>query len=359
MVTRPAFPRSLAEFRAWFPDEAACDRYLARSRWPDGFLCRSCGSTVGYEFRRRVKSRSRALVPPPDHFREVWECASCHRQTSLTAGTVLDATKMPLTTWFWAAFLVATDKRGLSALLLDRQLGLGDHKSAWFLLHKLRRAMVNANRTTLSGIVEIDGTFVGGYQPGLKGGRQRRGRKAAMVLVGVEVRPYVVLNKETGQALTRERAGRARMAVARAENAEAIGAFLEANVESGSTLRSDGLADYVTATRELGFAHDRRVQGNIRQTGQVVRHAHQAIANLKSWLIGTHHGVGRPHLQAYLDEFVFRFNRRGNPEAAFQTLLGLGSDHAPVRWATITGAQDLPYYREGDEVPEATTDATA
>lgn len=95
---------------------------------------------------------------------------------------------MPLTTWFYAAFLVATDKRGMSAILLDRQLALGNHKTAWFPLHKLRRAMVNPNRTKLSGIVEMDGTYVGGYQPGLKGGRQRKGRKAAMVLAAVEVR---------------------------------------------------------------------------------------------------------------------------------------------------------------------------
>lgn len=145
------------------------------------------------------------------------------------------------------------------------------------------------------------------------------------------------------------------MAVVRSETAEAIGAFIGANIEPGSTIRSDGLWDYVTATRELGFAHDRRVQGNVRQTGQVVLHAHQAIANLKSWLIGTHHGVGRPHLQAYLGEFVFRFNRRGNPEAAFQTLLGLGSEHEPVRWTTIRGAQDLLYYYEGDEIPDENT----
>lgn len=354
-MARPSFPRSFTEFQSWFPDEAACHRYLARSRWPDGFVCRGCGHTVGYEFWRRVKSRSKAAVPPPDHFRLLWECGACHQQTSLTAGTILEATKLPLTTWFWAAFLVATDKRGLSAMLLDRQLGIGDHKSAWFLLHKLRRAMVNANRTALAGIVEIDGTFVGGYQPGLKGGRQQKGRKAAMVLVAVEARPSTDIDKKTGQKTERERSGRVRMTVVRAENAEAIGGFIEANVGPGSTIRSDGLWDYVTVTEGLGFTHDRRVQGNVRQTGQVVLHAHQAIANLKSWLIGTHHGVGRPHLQAYLDEFVFRFNRRGNPEAAFQTLLGLGSEHGPVRWATIRGAQDLPYYYEGDEVPDENT----
>ena len=176
--------------------------------------------------------------------------------------------------------------------------------------------------------------------------------------MGVEVQPYSRLDRKSDQESERERSGRVRMTVVRAENAEAIGAFIEANIEPGSTVRSDGLWNYVRATRELGFAHDRRVQGDIRETGQVVRHAHQAIANLKSSLIGTHHGVGRPHLQAYLDEFVFRFNRRGNPEAAFQTFLGLGSTHAPVRRATITGAQDLPHHYAGDEVPDE-NDVTA
>jgi len=302
--------------------------------------------------RRRLKSRSTKIPPPPERVKIVWECPGCGRQTSLTSGTVLEATKLPLTVWFWAAFMVATDRRGLSALLLQRQLGLGNINSAWFLLHKLRRAMVNANRTKLSGLVEMDGTYVGGYQPGLKGGRQRKGRKAAMVLTGVEVRTRTIKRKD-GTEETREVSGRLRLEVVRAENAEWIGRFLEAHVEPGSTIRTDGLNDYVAATRELGYGHQRKVQGRIGAgTTQVVPLAHRAISNLKTWLNGTHHGVGRPHLQAYLDEFVFRFNRRQSPEAAFQTLLALGSAHAPVLRATIHKAGDLPYYFEGDEAAE-------
>jgi len=144
------------------------------------------------------------------------------------------------------------------------------------------------------------------------------------------------------------------MVVTRAKNAECIGAFLTDYVEPGSTIRSDGLGDYARATAVLGYSHERHVQGNERKTGtQVVPLAHRAISNMKTWLNGTHHGVGRPHLQAYLDEYVFRFNRRRTPEAAFHTFLGLGSVHAPVRRSTIEGAQDLPYYYEADESEEA------
>ncbi len=123
-------------------------------------------------------------------------------------------------------------------------------------------------------------------------------------------------------------------------------------------LRSDALGGYSLATRELGYRYEKRVQGKIRETGQVVPIAHRVISNLKAWLVGTHHGVGRPHLQASLDEFVFRFNRRRTPEAAFQTLLGLGSQHPPVRRRTIIGASDLPYSYEGDEIHDD-EDATA
>ncbi len=351
-MPRPAFPTSLIEFQRWFPDESACYRYLASSRWPDGFVCPDCGHNTAWEIRRRVPSRSKVLPRPPDRIRVVWECASCHRQVSLTAGTVLDATKLPLTTWFWAAFMVATDKRGMSAVLLDRQLDMGGHMTAWFLLHKLRRAMVNSSRMPLTGLVEVDGTYVGGYQPGLKGGRQRKGRKAAMVLAAVEIRTQKRPQK-VGSDVEVEVSSRVRMEVVRAENGPWIAEFLTAHVARGSTIRTDGLGDYPKVLAELGYKHDRRVQGNPAMTGQVVPFAHRAISNMKAWLIGTHHGVGRPHLQAYLDEFVFRYNRRGNPEAGFQTLLGLGSAHAPVRRATIRKAADLPYYYEGEDAREA------
>jgi hypothetical protein len=337
-MVRPPFPKSLTAFRVWFPDDAACYHYLVRCRWPDGYECPRCDGRTGWRVVRTVKSRSRRADPPSPFERVLYECAACGHQTSLTAGTILDATKLPLTTWFWAAFFAATDKRGLSATLLARYLDIGSYKTAWFLLHKLRRSMVNASRTRLSGTVEVDGTYVGGYQPGLKGGRQR---KAAMVLVAAEAQAEV-----KGRA----RAGRIRMEVVRAENAEALADLFVRTIEPGSTIVSDNLGSY-TAAAASGYTLRAKTQGDLNAAGatQVVANVHRSIANLKGWLNGTHHGVGRPHLQTYLDEFVFRFYRRGNPEAAFRTLLGLGSGHEPVCRRTITNAHDLPYFYEGDE----------
>lgn len=347
------FPKNLIEFQAWFPDEAACNNYLVASRWPDGFVCPHCGASNSYEIRANLRSRAATATDwTPRRRRRLWECRECGKQTSATSGTVLDHTRLALTTWFYAAFMMATDKRGISAVLLNQQLDLGNHKTAWFALHKMRRAMVNEERSKLHGIVEMDGAFVGGQQPGLKGGRQRRGRKAACILAAVEVLTRDRIDAD-GNEYVSEYSGRLRLECVRGENAQAVGDFMERNVEPGSTIRSDGLGAYQEATRVLGYGHIRRVQGKVSETGQVVPLAHRSISNLKTWINGTYHGVGRPHLQAYMDEFVFRFNRRGNPEAAFQTLLGLGSNHAPVRRSTIIRATDLPYFYEGDEVADA------
>src|SRR5437870_7175981 len=160
----------MREFQRQFASEEACKTYWAACRWPDGFACLRCGHPRAY---------------PMKQYRR-WQCAACRYQGSLTAGTILHNTKTPLTVWFWAAYLTVTDKRGMSALLLQRQLGLRRYETAWMLLHKLRRAMVNAAREPLDGEVEIDDTWIGGTQPGLRGSRQLIGRMAGIVLVAVE-----------------------------------------------------------------------------------------------------------------------------------------------------------------------------
>ena len=171
-MPRPAFPKSLREFQRQFATEDACQQYLAASRWPDGFVCERCGGRDAY-----------VLVD-----RHRWQCASCRHQVSLTSGTVLHNAKLPLTQWFWAAYLMTTDTRGISAVGLQRQLGLRCNETAWLMLHKLRRAMVNAAREPLHGTIEVDDTWIGGPQPGLRGSRQLKGRPAALVLVAVEKR---------------------------------------------------------------------------------------------------------------------------------------------------------------------------
>jgi len=287
---------------------------MAECRWPEGFKCPRCAHSCGY-----------ALVG-----RRRWECAACGRQVSLTSGTVLHNTKTPLTLWFWAAYLMTTDKRGVSALLLQRQLGLRRYETAWMILHKLRRAMVNSAREPLRGEVEIDDTWVGGTQAGLRGSRQLKGRRAALVLVAVEKR---------GKA-----SGRLRMAVIPDFKATTITHFLTQNVAPGSTIFTDGLKTF-TGLHEIGFQHIPRAQPlrtELRQGAKsVVPLADRAIGNLQQWLVGTHHGVSRAQLQVYLDEFVFRHNRRRQPMAAFQTLLGLGTVHPSTPYDSIRNARDL------------------
>jgi transposase-like protein len=226
---------------------------------------------------------------------------------------------------------MTTDKRGLSALLLQRQLGLSRYETAWMMLHKFRRAMINLKREPLRGDVEADDTWVGGTQAGLRGSRQLKGRKAALVLVAVEKR---------GRTTT----GRARMAVIPDFRKETLLGFLKENVEPGSTVYTDGLKSF-TGLKEAGFQHVPRSQPrptDLRKGAKsVVPLADRAIGNLQQWLLGTHHGVSRDQLQMYLDEFVFRHNRRKTPTAAFQTLLGLGTGHKPTKYEEIRGASDL------------------
>jgi transposase-like protein len=171
-VPRPPFPKTLREFQAKFASEEACRKYLVACRWPDGFACPRCGNRRAYEL---VKAQR-------------WQCTGCRHQVALTAGTILRNRKTPLAVWFWAAYLMTTDKRGISALLLQRQLGLRRYETAWMMLHKFRRAMINKSREPLRGEVEVDETWVGGTQAGLQGSRQLKGRKAALVLVVVEKR---------------------------------------------------------------------------------------------------------------------------------------------------------------------------
>ena len=314
-MPRPPFPKNLREFQTQFATEEACQQYLVRCRWPDGFVCPSCGHDRAYELAGQ----------------RLWQCAGCRHQASVTAGTILHKSRTPLTIWFWAAYWMATDKRGVSALLLQRQLGLGNYETAWMILHKFRRAMVNASREPLRGGVEIDDTWIGGSQAGLRGSRQLKGRKAALVLVAVEKR---------GQA-----SGRVRMAVIPNFRAATLLAFLKEHVAPGSTVYTDGLKSYV-GLKEAGYQHVARIQPTraaLRKGNKsAVPLADRAIGNLQQWLIGTYHGVSKEQLQVYLDEFVFRHNRRRQPMAAFQTLLGLGSVKPPTPYRQIRGAADIP-----------------
>lgn len=311
-MTPVSFPTGLREFQLQFATEEACHEYLAQCRWPDGYKCPRCGNPHAYVLAKVGR----------------WKCVGCRHQTSLTSDTILHNTKTPLTLWFWAAYLMTTDKRGISALLLQRQLGIRRYETAWMLLHKLRRAMVNFTREPLHGEVEVDETWIGGPQPGIRGSRQLKGRKAALVAVAVEKR---------GSG-----SGRVRMEVIPDFTKKTMTGFLQRNVASGSTIYTDGFKSF-DGVVEAGCMHVPRIQppkAELRKgAASAVPLADRAIGNLQNWLIGTHHGVSPRHLHVYLDEFVFRHNRRRKPMAAFQTLLGLGSSRKATSYAKITGGQ--------------------
>jgi len=305
-MTRPNFPRTPAEFQGRFASEEDCRRYLVACRWPDGFRCPRCGAREAYEVAGR----------------ELLQCRSCRHQASVTAGTALHRTHVPLRLWFAAAYLVTTRTPGFSAVQLRRQLGLARHETAWTMLHKLRRAMLRPERDRLSGVVEVDEAYVGGLEEGRRGGRRRDSGKS-VVVGAVEVR---------GRG-----SGRVRLAVVRDLSAASLVPFVEASVDPGSTVLTDGWQGY--APLRKGYDHRPSTVGDPRNASKLFPRVHRTFSNLKTWLQGTHHGVGAKHLPHYVDEFVFRFNRRRTPMAAFQSLLGLSSRHPPTTHKMLYAAE--------------------
>jgi transposase-like protein len=301
------YPRTLREFNAWFVDEAACLDYLARLRWSGGFACPSCG---GHGFWRMSKGRN-------------LRCAGCRTDASVTAGTIFADTRLPLATWFAAAWYATGTKHGVSALSLQRVLGLGSYETAWSLLHKLRRAMVRPGRDRLAGEVEVDETYVGGVAAGKHG---RGAEKKTPVLIAVEKR---------GRGM-----GRVRFAPIADTSADSLLPAIEELIEPDSVVCTDGHAGY-NGVVGAGFMHNRH---SLYATGDPAHVAmprvHRVVSLLKRWLLGTHQGAVRPQqLDYYLDEFTFRFNRRGSNHRGllFYRLLEQAVQVEPTPLAILLG----------------------
>ena len=297
------YPRSTGEFLSWFFADADCLDYLQWLRWPDGFVCPRCNGVGGWPIRDGR-----------------WCCRSCDARTSVTAGTIFDRTRTPLTVWFHACWLFATSKDGISAQSLQRTLEIGSYQTAWALLHRLRSVCVRPGRERLSGTVEVDETYIGGEEPGLRGGRQK-GKK---VLVGV----LVEQRRPKGF-------GRARMVVLPDAKGTTMQALVADRVEPGSTVVTDGLSSYFPAARG-SYTHKRIVGAKKELPG-----VHLVASLCKRWLLGTHQGSVEPaHLQDYLNEFVFRFSRRTSLSRGllFLRLLQLAVDHDPVRYRDLVAA---------------------
>lgn len=273
------YPRTVGEFNAWFVDEDACLAYLARLRWPGGFVCAACGGRQAWRLARRRK----------------WRCAGCRLETSVTAGTIFADSHIPLPSWFAACWYVTSQKPGASALGLQRALGLGSYRSAWSMLQKLRRAMVRPERELLSGEIEVDETYVGGPK-GRGSGRGTPGK--TIIAIAVEARPG-------------GRSGRLRLARIRDVSEPTLTAFVADAVLPGSVIYTDGWQGY-RGLGEAGYIHQPISLAASGDPAHVVMpRAHRVASLLKRWLLGTHQGAVRAHqLDFYLDEYVFRFNRR-------------------------------------------------
>lgn len=299
------FPGSDGEFRAWFATDADCLDYLAWLRWPDGFTCPKCGARGGW-----VVADGR------------FKCASCGARTSTTAGTLFDRRRTPLTVWFSACWMFAGQKDGVSALSLQRSLAIGSYATAWAMLHRLRSVLVRPGRERLCGHVEVDETIMGGFEPGLTGGRSR-GTKKTLIAVAVE--------REGPHGI-----GRCRMATIPDASARTLRGFLIENVQEGATIVTDGWQAYRHATEGL-YTHERLIVPR-RQASDLLPGVHRVASLSKRWLLGTHQGaVQADHLDQYLNEFVFRFNRRRSHSRGmlFYRVLELAIAHRPVRYRQI------------------------
>ncbi|MDK1096486.1 MAG: IS1595 family transposase [Actinomycetota bacterium] len=271
------YPGTWAAFVEWFRDDGACREYLVRLRWPDGFVCPHCGSDVGW--------------PTSD---ERFSCGGCIRRISVTAGTIFHGTRTPLTTWFAAAWYLTNQKHGASALGLQQVLGLGSYQTAWTMLHKYRTAMVRPGRELLSGDIEVDETYVG-TESGTAG---RHVETKDIVVIAVE--------KHSPKGLGRIRLRR----VDDVSGSSLIG-FIRDVTQPGSVILTDGWQGYAELAKS-GFVHKRTSLRADNDPAHVVQPGvHRVASLLKRWLLGTlHGGVSSKHLDAYLNEFTFRFNRR-------------------------------------------------
>jgi len=282
------YPMTFDEFIKQFATEEQCREYLYNLRWPNGFVCPKCNEQT----KAWLKARN------------VYECSLCAYQASVTAGTVFQDTRKSLRAWFIAIWWITTQKNGASATGLQQVLGLSSYQTAWTWLHKIRTAMVNPNRVKLSGDVEVDETYIGGEESDGKRGRGTDNK--VLVVIAVELESKVKGKKG------RRTMGRARIQVIPDASGQSLHDFIKNNVEPGSTVITDGWRGY-SSLGNCGFNHVVLTKQETDDDKCLLPHVHLLASLLKRWLLGTHQGAVQDiHMQAYLDEYVFRFNRRNS-----------------------------------------------
>jgi hypothetical protein len=308
------YPKTLLEFEERFATEEQCREYLTQVRWPEGFSCPRCEGQKAWPAKRG------RLI-----------CAWCRHQTTVTAGTIFQDRHLPLGSWLRAIWQVTSQKNGASALGVKRVLGFGSYQTAWTLLHKLRRAMVRPGRDKLTGRVEVDETQVG--RPGSKG----RGSPTKTLIV--------IAAQEDGTGI-----GRIRMARIPDGSAEHLHGFIEGAVALGSCVHTDGWKPY-QGLASLGYEHEiTKLKGHpLTAATEELPRVHRVASLLKRWLLGTHQGAIAPeHLDYYLDEFTFRFNRRTSASRGklFYRLVQQAVQVSPAPYRSLVGGAEQPNHNE-------------
>jgi len=306
LVSGRDYPNTFREFSKMFPDDTACTAYLERLRWPEGFVCPACQiSSTPW------KESSGLLL-----------CPNCHHRASVTARTIFDKTRTPLTTWFEAAWHVSTAKNGMSAKTLERTIGTG-YEVAWMMLHRFRVAMVNTERKQLSGNVEVDETFVGAEE---HGGKRGRGTTKSIVVIAVEIKEPKGF-------------GRVRMRHIPDSSGDSLLPFVCDAIAPGSVVRTDGWTGY-NGLPKHGYTREVVVQSASDDPAHIsMPGVHQIASQLKRWILGTHQGAVLPsHLQSYLEEYTFRFNRRNSRSRGlvFRRLLEQAVARGPITEHDVT-----------------------
>src|SRR5450756_386682 len=331
MISRLDFPTTLLAMQQMFPSEGAAAAYLRAVRWPEGFACRFCGwNGEPYVFENKSA---------------ILRCRKCQRDTSITADTVMHATRTPLQVWFWAAYLVTSQTPGISAVQFQRQLGLSRYETAFQILHKLRVGMVRPDQDQIGGAadvhVEADETWIGGRSRGKGRGVHDMVPVAGAVEVRQRKRTSSLNKRKNGRY-----AGRVRLCLLPDRSAKSLGGFIKKSVAPKSSIVTDDWKGYAGLSKS-GYSHTavaQRSDAEIAETYLPI--IHLVFSNLKTWLRGIHHGVSPQHLQAYLNEFTFRFNRRFYPFNAFRSLLGIAGDvTAPTYDELYSGAWQHPTCR--------------
>lgn len=293
-------------FEKYFPNEESCKEYLMKQRWPEGFVCPRCGGKkAGFHRARRL-----------------YQCKSCRYQVSLTAGTIFHKTRMPLKKWFWLIFLLSRSKQGISMKAIQRILGVGSYETVWRMTHKVRAAMAKRDANyKLAGLIELDESYFGKRSGGGKRGRGAPGKRAVMVALSTtpEGNPDFL-----------------RMKVMKSVNSTQTHLVLKEIVKPGETLKTDGFLIYSPLTR-MGFQHRLEFQEDPRKTRSLLPWLHTIVSNAKRFLQGAHYHEAPRHLQRFLDEFCYRFNRRRKESELFDRLLTACVTATAVTYAELKG----------------------